>query len=387
MTLLLALLLAVQLPLLLVLLVRLLPGRTRRPPVPPRPTPRTDTAVTVLVPTYNEARRIGPCLEGLMAQGAPLHEVLVVDSGSTDGTRELVEAAARRDARIRLLSDPPLPPGWIGKVWALEAGRREATGTWLLGIDADTVPAPGLVGAVVDAVEQDGFDVASFSPQFRDMTAAERLVQPAMLVTLVYRCGAAGATQPPPDRVLANGQCFLARRSLLEAHGGYVPARSSWCDDVTLARHLARQGARVGFLDGSRIIQVAAYTSLGQMWREWGRSFDLADATPAWRRALDVALVWMVQALPLPLLLGLAAWAPAPGVASSLHGALLAVNGVALAVRLGMLAALRGSYAQRGAPYWLSWLFDGAAAWRLTLSTLRRPTAWRGRGYTPLPAS
>jgi dolichol-phosphate mannosyltransferase len=370
-----------------VLLVRLLPGRTRRPPVPPRVPPRTDTAVTVLVPTYNEARRIGPCLEGLMAQGAPLHEVLVVDSGSTDGTRELVEAAARRDTRIRLLSDPPLPPGWIGKVWALEAGRREATGAWLLGIDADTVPAPGLVGAVVDAVEQDGFDVASFSPQFRDMTAAERLVQPAMLVTLVYRCGAAGATQPPPDRVLANGQCFLARRSLLEAHGGYAPARSSWCDDVTLARHLARQGARVGFLDGSRIIQVAAYTSLGQMWREWGRSFDLADATPAWRRALDVALVWLVQALPLPLLLGLAMWTPAPSAARALHGALLVVNGVALAVRLGMLAALRGSYAQRGAPYWLSWLFDGAAAWRLTLSTLRRPTAWRGRGYTPLPAS
>ena len=393
MTLLLALLLAVQLPLLLVLLVRLLPGRTRRPPVAPRSAPRTDTSVTVLVPTYNEVRRIGPCLEGLMAQGAPLHEVLVVDSGSTDGTRALVEAAAARDPRIRLLTDPPLPPGWIGKVWALETGRREATGAWLLGIDADTVPAPGLVGAVVDAVEQDGFDVASFSPQFRDMTAAERLVQPAMLVTLVYRCGAAGATQPPPDRVLANGQCFLARRALLEAQGGYAPARHSWCDDVTLARHLARQGARVGFLDGSRIIQVAAYTSLGQMWREWGRSFDLADATPGWRRALDVALVWMVQALPLPLLLVLAAWAPVSSAVPSLHGALhgglhgalVAVNGVALAVRLGMLAALSGSYAQRGAPYWLSWLFDGAAAWRLTLSTLRRPTAWRGRGYTPLP--
>ena len=386
-TLLLALLLAVQLPLLLVLLVRLLPGRTRRPPVPPCLAPRTDTSVTVLVPTFNEARRIGPCLEGLMAQGAPLQEVLVVDSGSTDGTRELVEAAAARDPRIRLLTDPPLPPGWIGKVWALEAGRREASGAWLLGIDADTVPAPGLVGAVVDAAEQDGFDVASFSPQFRDMTPAERLVQPAMLVTLVYRCGAAGATQPPPDRVLANGQCFLARRSLLEAHGGYAPARSSWCDDVTLARHLARQGARVGFLDGSRVIQVAAYTSLGQMWREWGRSFDLADATPGWRRALDVALVWMVQALPLPILLALAPWAPVSSAVASLHGALLAVNGVALAVRLGMLAALSGSYAQRGAPYWLSWLFDGAAAWRLTLSTLRRPTAWRGRGYTPLPAS
>lgn len=394
-TTLLALLLAVQLPLLGVLLVRLLPGRTRRPPVAPAPGPREDTSVTVLVPTYNEARRIARCLEGLMAQAAPLREVLVVDSRSTDGTRALVEEAARRDARIRLLTDPPLPPGWIGKVWALEAGLREAAGAWVLGIDADTVPAPGLVAGVVAAAEQDRFDVASFSPQFRDMTPAERLVQPAMLVTLVYRCGAAGATQPPPDRVLANGQCFLARRAVLQRHGGYAPARASFSDDVTLARHLAAQGVRVGFLDGSRVIQVAAYTSLGQMWREWGRSFDLKDATPPWRRALDVALVWGVQALPLPVLLALLAWQPwavpvAPGGAGSvayLWQGVLAVNAAALAVRLGMLAALRGSYAQRGLPYWASWLFDVAAAWRLTLSTVRTPTRWRGREYPTLAPS
>lgn len=79
--------------------------------------------------------------------------------------------------------------------------------------DADTEPAPGLVGAVVAAAEEGGFDVASFSPRFTAQSIGERFVQPAMLVTLVYRCGAPGATTPPPDRVLANGQCFLARRA------------------------------------------------------------------------------------------------------------------------------------------------------------------------------
>ena len=381
------LLLGAQLPLLLLLLARLMPGRTRRPPIAPRTVPRRDTTVTVIVATLNEARRIGPCLEGLMQQQEPLLEVLVVDSRSTDGTRELVEAASARDPRIRLLTDEPLPPGWVGKVWALETGLREARGAWVLGIDADTVPAPGLVGAVVDAVEQDGYDVASFSPQFRDQTPSERLVQPAMLVTLVYRCGAAGAKQPPPDRVLANGQCFVSRRELLQQHGGYEPARASFCDDVTLARHLASRGARVGFLDGSRIIQVSAYTSLAEMWREWGRSFDLKDATPVWRRWVDVALVWAVQALPLPLLLlmGICAAAgvvPTQGSQSEmLWLALVVVNGSALFIRLFMLWALRGCYAERGWSYWCSWLSDTAAAWRLTLSTAKVPKAWRGRQY------
>ena len=385
-------LLAAQVWLLLVLLVRLMPGYSRRSPIAPRRTPRTDTTVTVMVTTLNEAKRVGPCLEGLMQQQEPLLEVLVVDSRSTDGTRELVEAASQRDPRIRLVTDDPLPPGWVGKVWALENGLREARGEWVLGIDADTVPAPGLVGAVIDAVEQDGYDVASFSPQFRDQTAAERFVQPAMLTTLVYRCGAAGATQPPPDRVLANGQCFIARRDLLLANGGYSCARTSWCDDVTLARHLAANGARVGFLDGSRIIQVRSYASLGEMWREWGRSFDLKDATPMWRRWLDVALVWAVQGLPLPILLMFGALIagglidPVNSPEAMLWQALLLVNGSALFIRLFMLWALRGSYAERGASFWLSWLADLAAAWRLTLSTARRPKAWRGRSFESLPA-
>jgi len=386
-------LLALQVVLLVVLLARLMPGRTRRPPVQPVLTPRRDTTVSVIVATLNEAKRIRPCLDGLMAQTDPLLEVLVVDSRSTDGTRELVEAAALRDPRIRLITDDPLPDGWVGKVWALETGFRHARGDWMLGIDADTVPAPGLVGAVVAAVEQDGFDVASFSPRFDGQSAAERFVQPAMLVTLVYRCGAAGATQPPPDRVLANGQCFLARRSLLEQHGGYAPARASFSDDVTLARHLAARGARVGFLDGSEIIRVRAYSSLGEMWREWGRSFDLKDATAVWRRWLDVALVWSTQALPLPMLIGLSLLAFTRGGVTGgepaqnlLIEALLLVNASAFVVRIMMLVALRGSYVQRGAPFWFSWVADIAAAVRLTISTARVPKRWRGRSYAGLVA-
>ncbi len=379
-------LVAVQGVLLAALFARLAPGRTRRPAVPPRAEPRSDTSVTVIVATLNEARRIGPCLEGLMKQTAPLTEILVVDSRSTDGTRELVEAAAKRDPRIRLITDDPLPAGWVGKVWALETGLRHSTGEWVLGIDADTEPQPGMLPAIVDAAEALRYDVVSFGPRFAGQTESERFVQPAMLLTLVYRCGAAGAEDPPPDRVMANGQCFLARRAVLEANGGYAPARASFCDDVTLARHIASNGGRVGFLDGSRVIQVRAYASLGEMWREWGRSFDLKDATPMWRRWFDVALVWSTQALPIPVLATLALAGGAPLLLTpAMWGAgeaLAAVNLAALLVRLLMLVALRGSYAQRGWPFWLSFLADIPAAVRLTLSTARQPKAWRGRAYT-----
>ena len=71
-------LLGLQVWLLFVLLARLAPGYSRRPPIAPRRTPRTDTTVTVMVTTLNEVNRVGPCLDGLMQQEAPLLAALTV---------------------------------------------------------------------------------------------------------------------------------------------------------------------------------------------------------------------------------------------------------------------------------------------------------------------
>lgn len=336
-------------------------------------------AVSVIVPTRNEARRLAPCLAGLEAQGAALREVIVVDSDSSDGTRQMVDDVARRDRRFRVEPDPPLPPGWVGKVWALQHGLGVASGDWVLGIDADTEPQPGMVAAVVQVAEELGYDVVSFSPTFADMRATEQWLQPSMLLTLVYRFGAAGARDPAPSRVMANGQCFLARRRVLLAHGGYEAARQSWADDVTLARTLAARGVRVGFLDGSRLYKVRAYDGVLQMWREWGRSFDVSDACTRAQQSFDVAFIVLVQGAPVVVVL--AAALGALSLESSAGRVLLGTSQLLLAIRILMLFALSGGYERRSIGFWLSPLTDPLAALRLVLSTVRRPRAWRGREF------
>jgi dolichol-phosphate mannosyltransferase len=369
-------------------LVRLLPGRRRRAPVSPR-TDGPRGAVTVVLPTMNEAARIGPCLAGLAAQSDVVASVIVVDSRSSDGTPELVRAAAARDPRITLVTDEPAPPGWIGKVWALQQALPHVRTPWVLGVDADTAPDPGLAGGAVAAATAGAYDVVSFAPRFAGMSRAERFVQPAILATLIYRTGVPGDDRHS-DRVLANGQCFLARRDALQAAGGYAAARASWADDVTLARTLAAQGARVAFLDGSRLYDVHAYASVREMWREWGRSVDLSDANSRARQWGDIALLVLAQALPLPLLAAAAAWWVAAGLPrlAPIAAALIGVNAGLLALRLALHHGLSRSYAERGWTYWLSPLSDSAAVFRIVLSTVRRPRRWRGRGFrldTPGP--
>ena len=361
------------------LLARLAPGRRRQPPVGPVPEGVSGTSVSVVVPTFNEARRIGPCLAGLSRQGPLVREVIVVDSGSSDGTGDLVRQASVSDPRFRIVTDPPLPAGWVGKVWALQHGLSQASGEWVLGVDADTDPKPGMVAGAVTAARRLGYDVVSFSPRFAGMTTAEQWIQPSMLLTLVYRFGAVGAANPAPSRVMANGQCFLARRHVMLEHGGYDAARASWADDVTLARFLAHRGVRVGFLNGSRLYDVRAYHGAGHMWREWGRSFDVSDAATRTQQWLDVAFVMVVQGLPIPLLLMQASGVI--GAGGPWERALLGINLGLLATRVLMLWALRGSYAHRSFGFWLSPLSDPLAALRLMVSSARRPTSWRGRRF------
>ncbi len=382
------LLLIIQVPATALLLSRLLRGPTRLPPLSPSTaTPDQVGAVSVLVPTLNEAARIDPCLAGLSRQGHDVREIIVVDSNSTDGTVDKVKAAQQSDPRFRLIQDDPLPPDWVGRPWALHSGflHSSSQSEWVLGVDADTQPHPGLVASLIHAAHHGGYDLVSLSPQFILKSLGEWCLQPALLMTLVYRFGPSGGGADGPERVMANGQCFLIRRSLLADLGGYRIAKQSFADDVTLARYAASQGASVAFLDGSRVLKVRMYEGLYDTWTGWGRSLDLKDACSMGQRWGDVAFLAAVQGLPILMtpLLGLAL---ALGESFPCLVGAFGLNFALVLIRFALLGAIASAYdfSQSNGHawgFWLSPLVDPAAVLRIFLSSTRRPTQWRTRQY------
>ncbi|WP_261225873.1 2'-O-glycosyltransferase CruG [Ancylothrix sp. D3o] len=381
-------LLVVQVPAVVILLSRLAKGPSRKPPIEPQPaSPELLGKVSVVVPTLNEAERIGPCLEGLTRQSYEVREILVVDSRSEDGTRELVKAAAENDPRFRLITDDPLPTGWVGRPWALHTGFLQSSegSEWLLGIDADTQPSPGLVAGLVKAAEAEGYDLVSLSPKFILKYPGELWLQPALLLTLVYRFGPTGAGNAKAERVMANGQCFLCRRSVLKTVEGYTSARSSFCDDVTLARNIAAAGYKVAFWDGAKLLKVRMYDGALETWREWGRSLDLKDASRVSQMWGDIWLLLATQGLPLPVVLATLLITHSLAVSFTAAGVLLGLNLFLLLVRFGLNFAVSQSYdfsqAQAGWVFWLSPFADPLAAIRILLSSLTKPKQWRGRSY------
>ncbi len=367
-----------------ILLSRLFKGALRRPPLQPQPAnPDFLGKVSVIVPTLNEAERITPCLNGLSHQGYELREVIVVDSNSQDGTPELITAKAKNDPRFNLITDDPLPPGWIGRPWALHTGylHSSVNSEWILGIDADTQPQAGLIPSLLSVAIAESYDLISLAPQFILQHPGEWWLQPALLMTLLYRFDSAGVDTNTTSRIMANGQCFFCRRSVLETIDGYTSAASSFCDDVTLARNIAAQGYKVGFFDGSKVIKVRMYEGAKETWQEWGRSLDLKDAANTAQIWGDAAFLFLVQALPLALLL-ITIYLINTGYHSTTIFGLFGLNLFLVLLRWGMLFAIAPSYANSSFFFWLSPLADPLAVWRILLSSWQRPQKWRGRIYS-----
>lgn len=96
-----------------------------------------ETSYSIVIPAFNEEKRLGPTLERTLAYFADrpetLLEVVVVDDGSTDKTAALISALQKRSERIRLLTHARN----MGKGWAVRTGMLAAGGEFVLFMDAD----------------------------------------------------------------------------------------------------------------------------------------------------------------------------------------------------------------------------------------------------------
>ena len=262
------------------------PRTAIRTPAPASPRPD----VSVIIPARNEEANLCACLQSLNTQTAVTFEIIVVDDGSTDGTRQIAQCFAG----VKVISPPPLSYRWTGKNNALVAGAKVAKGEWLLFTDADTMHTPGsLARALHEAKSRpDGpVHLLSYSPAQVVVTFTERAVMPVVFAEL--------AALYPPHKVrernsqitAANGQYILVRRDAYDAVGGHAAIASEILEDVALARLFRSAGKRVYFRYGADAVRTRMYCNWAQLRAGWTKNLTLLFPRTG-RLALQSVLLW-----------------------------------------------------------------------------------------------
>lgn len=369
----------------------------RLPPAPAEADLSPWPSVSVIVPARNEAEVLPRTLPTLLRQDypGPFH-VFLVDDQSKDGTAEAARwAAGQAGAQDRLTVVPgrPLPPGWTGKVWALEQGVRasaRAGSDLLLFTDADIAHAPHVLRSLVLKAEGEGLDLVSAMAHLQTATAWERLLIPAFVYFFAKLYPFRWVNDRRRPMAGAAGGCLLLRRSALERAGGLAPISAAVIDDCALAALVKGrsrpEGGRLWLGLSREVRSLRPYEGLRGVWNMVARSaFAQLGYSPLLLAGTVAGMLLLYLVPPLAAVGGLIAIGLGLPAAPA---ALLAASGLAA------WAAMAGSYLPMlrwyGLPSLLAPLLPvaGLLYTLMTVDSARRSWrgeggAWKGRTYGP----
>jgi glycosyltransferase involved in cell wall biosynthesis len=310
--------------------------------------------VAVVVPVLNEAESLPGLLDDLKGQLPPPAQIVVVDAGSHDGTRELLERERYRLPALLVLEVDGATPG-RGR----NAGIEAASADLVVTLDAGSRVGAGFVAALADAAGPRTVSVGVAEADAR--TAFDRAVGWFTLRAFKPRDrpGPVGAEFLPAGR---NGLCFS--RAAWRAAGGYPP-ELPWGEDKLFVRALREAGYELAAVPEA-VVHWRPRRSLAELYRQY-RNYGHGDAVGRVDRQNELVTIAIYVAGAVLAVLAL--------LGSRLAGALLAA-GVAAYISVFVLAARRALGFDRA----LAWvpivrvLVDVAKVHGFLEGTLRRRT-------------
>lgn len=231
----------------------------------PPPAEPPSQRVSIIIAARNEARNVEEALRSILRQDYANLEVIAVDDRSTDRTGAILDRVAGTDPRLRIVHLKELPPGWLGKNYALAHGAEQASGDLLLFTDADVVMQPSTVSRAVGYLLEHRIDHLAIAPDVRMPGALLKLFAGAFAIFFSLYARPWKAKDPRSKRYVGIGAFNLVRRDVYRSVGGHRAIAMRPDDDLKLGKLVKRNGYRQEFLFGTQMMQVEWYASVGDL--------------------------------------------------------------------------------------------------------------------------
>ncbi|AGA25421.1 glycosyltransferase [Singulisphaera acidiphila] len=233
-----------------------------------------EAKLSVILPARNEEEDIASAVQSVLNQVGVDIEVVVVNDHSSDRTGAIVDSLATTDTRLKIMHNPALPPGWLGKSNAMQQAAALASGDYLVFTDADVLHDPRSMATALAEMERSRLDFFSLFPRIHCLSVWENVLAPVFVGGMVQYATTGIEVGNSRDAVAA-GAFMMVRSEAFRAVGGFESIRGEMFDDVSLARLLKASGYRLGFRAAPQLLQVRLFK--GNRHAFWGMTKNILE--------------------------------------------------------------------------------------------------------------
>jgi len=220
---------------------------------------------SLLIPAHNEERVIGQTLESMLRLEYPAEKlkIIVVNDGSTDRTKEIIEEYQRRDSRVELYNVPK-GEGGRGKSRALNLALGQVTSDVIAVYDADNTPDPSSLKYLVAQLllhPELGAVLGKFRTVNKNATLLTRFIN---IETLSFQSMLQAGRWQMHNIATIPGTNFVVWTSLVRELGGWD--ENALTEDSELSIRIIQHGYKIKFIP-----YALTFEQEPQEWRVWVR--------------------------------------------------------------------------------------------------------------------
>ena len=230
--------------------------------------------VSVVLCAHNEAYNISQYLQAILTQDYPEYEVIVVDDGSEDETRAIVESYMVRDPRLHMTFVPLGARVGSTKKLALTLAAKAAQYDYLLLTDADCVPESDQWIREMMKGFRDGKDIVlGFGAYFSEHGHINRLVRYDTLFNGLHYLGAAICGHP----YMGVGRNLAYRKEFFFETGGFVHLMTYRAgDDDLFVNQVATKANTAVVLNRDSLTWSPAKKTMKEWWQQKRRHLSVS---------------------------------------------------------------------------------------------------------------